>query len=413
MSYNHIKVNCNRELFMAKDMGKLAQREYENRKRRYRRRRNLIVGLVIAAILVIGAAYLFKVYNADYHNYKVVSSKTMDGKDESWYINYRGGVIKYSRGGAAAVGRNGKILWNSSYEMTDPIADTCDDYAVVADRGGRQMRIFNEGGDVGSVTTRNDIVEAKVASQGVVAVLMQDGKENYIKFYYEDGASKSDDEDDTKLIDMKKSIAKNGNVVSIALSEDGKKLVTDYCSLTTGKIKSYLGCYNFGEVGKNNTDYFMGGTPYEDTVIPNVDFLTNDVFCAFKDNGFVIYSMRETPEQIKNITLKRKIQSILYSERYIGVVLMEEDSKPRQLQLYDLKGKLVLDKSLEFPYKKIYLSGNEIIMYDSTSCLIMRASGKEKLKCKFDSNIQAIFPSEQMDRYFLVTGSEISEIALK
>jgi hypothetical protein len=398
---------------MAKDVEKLALREYENRKRRYRRRKKIILGLIIIAILVVGAAYLYKICNVHYNDYEVVNSIPIERKNGSEYIDYNGGVIKYNRGGAAAIGENGKILWDSSYEMSDPISDTCGSYAVIADRGGKQVNIFDEGGSIGNVTTLKDIVEVKIASQGVTAVLMQDKEKNYIKFYYEDGTSISDKDDETSLIDVEKNIAKVGNVLSMALSKDGKKMIVDYCSLNTGKIVSNIGCYNFGEVGKNNIDRLVGGFPYNDIVVPRVDFLDNNIFCAFKENGFDIYSMPEAPKLVKDIILERKIQSILYNEKFIGVVLMEEESKTRQLQLYDLKGNLVLDKSLDFAYKRIKLSGSDIIMYDNTNCMIINSNGKRKFKCKIDKNIEAIFSSNQMTRYFLVTSTQISEIVLK
>ncbi|MHB8129499.1 MAG: DUF5711 family protein [Mobilitalea sp.] len=372
--------------------------------------RNIITGFVIFSILAV-IAILYKMPNLSYHTYNVVSSVPNRG-DACGYICYRDGMIKYSNNGAVAYGREGKILWNGSYEMSEPVVDVCDKYAVISDRKGKQLYIFNENGRAGIVTTLYNIKNVEIASQGVVAVQMYDNDNNYVQFYYEDGTIVSDSIQDTMLVDMKKNYMDYGNLMDIALSKDGKKLVVDFLSVTTGKIISNIGFYNYGEIGQNEVDNFMGGLPYEDIIIPTITFLNNDVVCAFKDNGFVIYAMPEVPKLIKEITLEHKIQSVFYNEKYIGIILMKEGSAPQQLLLYDLKGRKILDQKLDFEYDKIILSGNEIIMYNNTTCMIIKSNGKEKFKYTFDSNLEAFYSSNHSNKYMLITASEISEIVL-
>jgi hypothetical protein len=214
------------------------------------------------------------------------------------------------------------------------------------------------------------------------------------------------------LVDMKKNIMEYGYLMDFALSNDGKKLAVDFLSVTTEKIVSNIGFYNYGVVGQNEVDNFMGGFPYDDIVIPTITFLSNDLVCAFKDNGFVLYSMPEIPKIINEITLERKIQSVFFNEKYIGIILENEEATPKQLLLYDLKGRKILDQELDFVYDKILLSGNEIIMYNNTACTIIKSNGKEKFKYTFNNNLEAFYSSDHMNKYMLVTASEISEIVL-
>lgn len=392
---------------MIKEIKRSILKNNDIRRRRYWRRK-IIVCLVILLILFVG--FVYKMNSSNYNTYKIVSSIPNKG-NASGCISYRNGVIKYSKDGAS-YNKDGKVIWNFSYEMNDPIADVSGNYAVISDRGGKLLYIFNEIKCVGRVTTLYDIVKVAIASQGVVAAQMSDDDNNYVQFYYENGSIVLDSNQKNMLVDIKKNIKDFGYLMDIDISKDGKKLVLDFFLLTTGKLLSNLGFYNYGEVGQNKVDRFVGGYPYEDIVIPRIVFLRNDVVCAFKDNGFMIYSMPEEPELIYEKTFERKIQSIIYSEKYVGVVLTEENSTPKQILLYDLKGSKILDQNLDFEYSKILLSGDEIIMYNNTTCFIIKSNGVEKFKQTFDTDIRAFLPSNHNNKYILVNDSKILEIVL-
>jgi hypothetical protein len=62
---------------------------------------------------------------------------------------------------------------------------------------------------------------------------------------------------------------------------------------------------------------------------------------------------------------------------------------------------------------KIYLAGEEIIMHDNLTCVVLKTTGKEKFKCTFSSNISAFYPASSFNKYFLIDSSDISEITLK
>lgn len=385
--------------------------DYKNKPERGKKRTYVILVLIILIILVVGFIYLFKMYNSRYHRYKIVSS-VANTDNTSSYISYRGGVIKYSKNGAIAYKKNGETLWNIPYEMSNPISDICGKYAVISDREGKRIYLFDEKGLIGSVTTLYSILDVDIASQGVIAVQMYEDDSNYIHMYYVGRTVTHKGKEEDLIVDIKKGVKDNGYLMDIDMSKDGKKIAVDFFLVTSGKIFSDLGFFNYGDVGQNAIDNFMGGIPFEGTVIPKIKFLNNDVICAFKDYGFIIYSMSETPKLIKEITFKHNIKSIFYNEKYIGVVLDEDTKTPKKLLLYNLNGKKILDQKLDFTYKEILLSRNEIIMYNDTTCVILRFNGKEKFKYTFDTNIKAFYGSSNQSRYLLVTSSEISEIKL-
>ena len=388
---------------MAKDNEGQSVRDYGERKRRVRRRRNFVIVIAVIALLVGGSIYLYSLYNKNYNSYEVL--KTLQNTDESGsqYRRYNSGILKFSRDGATAIDKEGKLKWNGSYEMKQPIADVCGEYAVVADQGGNSIKIFNDGGVAGSVSTIYAIIKVEVSKKGAVAALLEAEGGNKIIVYDVDG---------TMLVEMATNVIDNGYPIDIALSDDGEKLISSYISVTTGEITGIATFYNFGEVGQNWTDRMVGAVNFTGLVVPRVVFNNNDSACIFKENGFMIFEYAEMPQMIKEISFDNKIESILYNKEYIGVVLGTGEAGYRNLVLYNLKGEKVLDKKLDFDYREIYLADNEIIMYDNSSCIVMKINGTVKFSYTFDSNIAALYPVNDLDRYYYVSDKEIAQITL-
>ena len=105
-----------------------------NRKTRNRKNRVIIFSALLVLIVIIGAIYLIRLYNRSYQSYEVMNSVVNTEEKLGGYLEYKGAVVRYSMDGALAVDNKGNLLWNGSYEMAEPVADTCGDYVVIADR---------------------------------------------------------------------------------------------------------------------------------------------------------------------------------------------------------------------------------------------------------------------------------------
>ncbi len=388
---------------MAKEINGQAVRNYKSRKKRVRRIRIVVILVLLAGLAIGGSVYLNSLLNKSYKGCEVVNSSDIISDGATNYINYQNAVIRYSKDGAEAIDKDGKRMWNGSYEMDKPIADTCGKYAVIADQGGKTIEIYDDMGRVGSIPTVHNIVKAKIASQGVVAVLMETEDTNYITLYDKDG---------TVLVDQATSILEDGYPIDIALSKDGKKLITDYLSIKSGKLVGIITFYNFGEVGQNWTEGIMGAYTFEGIVISRVAFNNNDTVCVFKDNGLMIFEYKEQPKVVFEQIFEEKIASVLYNKEHIGVMLDGGDGGTRKLVLYDLLGNKTLEKRIDFNYSHIEMTDEEIIMNDSLSCIIMKPNGKVKFNYTFDTGISALIPINHLDRYILVSDKRISQIVL-
>jgi hypothetical protein len=388
---------------MAIELERHELRSFEIRKRKHKKKITILIIISILIIIVLGAFIVNSLLHKNYKSYEVVHTTKRSDSVTAKYLSFGTDILRYSRDGVMLINDAGKQLWNGSYEMNDPIVDMSDNYVAIGDRGYKSIELF-DGTKTYQINTIKPITDVEVANQGVVAVLMDDATTNYIYLFSPEGET---------LIDSRTVPSKDGFPIDMDLSEDGTKMVTSYESLNNGTLLSKIVFYNFDEVGKNYESHVVGGLEYGETVFPKVEFINNDTVCAFGDDKINIYSILKIPELTKTIKLPSEVKSIFHSKKYIGCVVNNTDgNNPYRILIYDLKGKLKLDKTMNYSYNNITISGDEIIMYSNLEWIIWRINGEEKLHYKFNKNISYVLPINNVDKYVLIDDQNLEEVKL-
>lgn len=355
----------------------------------------------VFAVAVFAGYLINSLVNKEYTAYETVSSVPRQDSDTVKYAYYQDGtILKYTRDGASAIDATGNVLWNGSFELNNPEADICGSYVVIADIGGKEAYVFN-GKDSGiKITTLSPILEAEVARQGVVAVVLENQDSNEIQLL------NPIERENSLLVKVPTNVAADGYPVDISLSDDGKKLVTSYVTTESGKLKNKVTFYNFGEIGKDKVNNIVGGVDYGDTVTARVEFLDNNTVCLMQQKGLVLYSMPELPEETAVLEAGADISSVLYNKDTVGYVA---DDK---LFLAGFKGNKKLELTIDWDYDKAELIGEDIIFRSELSCHVLRLGGSVKLSCPFDKNILYMFPTEKKDYYIFIDENNIEEVRL-
>lgn len=377
---------------------------------RERRARKLYFAVTVLAGTLIILVCIFSYYqhlNGIYRSYEVLKEYEKDDGNMVRYASYQDKILKYSNDGASVLDKDGKAIWNGSYNMKDPQVSICGNYVAIADIGGREIYVFN-GKDSGKeIKVLNDIIWMDVGGQGVVAVAMENGDSSLIDIYDPYQTS------ETLRVEIPTTVNEDGFPVDIALSNDGQKLVTGFIDMADGVMENKITFYNFDEVGQNDINRQTGMVNLEDTLISNVEFLNNDTVCVFTENGLLLYSMKQKQEEVANITFEEVIRSVLMSDQYVGVVLEEYSGTDKyKLIIYNLRGKKVLDKELDFDYDTVQLTNTDVIFYTELDCNIIRLNGKKKFEKTFDRSITAVYPYDGNRKYYIVSDYNVQEIQL-
>ena len=385
-------------------VGDTDMEEYNRKIKEHRRkilRRTVIVTAVFLLVLTGLGLYMALRH---YENYDIMSTAERSDTDATHFTEFQGNILKYSNDGAFYLDAANELIWNQTYEMSSPKLDTCGNYLSIYDKGGTKIYILTPTKLVGSIETTMQIQQVCVAEQGTVAVLMKKDKAAYLALYDREGNSLAEGEIHGQ---------NGGYPIAIALSNDAVKLAVSMININEGSVKSTIAFYNYGTVGQNEIDHCVGVNNYDDMVIPEMEFTSNDRMVAFGDTKALIFEGVQKPQAIAEIPMDEKTKSIFYNEHYIGIVTGNEDeAMTNHLAVYDENGKLVMEKDFGLDYSSIeFLTNNEICIRNV--CDIYTVHGVYKFHHEFEEELFEIIPGKLKLNYTLVLKDTTQRIRLK
>lgn len=364
----------------------------------------LAVLLAVAAVIFLVAQWKNKVFTESV----VASSTPVTIVQGATVKNLGGNVLLYSKDGASCIDAKGNVVWNRAYEMQTPLISICNQMAAIGDYNGRSIYVMEKGGEKGTVNTNLPIRNFSVSANGVVAAILDDS--DVMRIYVYDGNTNTDE----PIIMGKATMDRSGYPVSISLSPNGRLMMISYLYADSASMKSSVAFYNFGEVGQNETDNFVGGYDYVDTVVPYVQFMNNDSSFAVSDDRIVFFSGAEKPTNIATNFLEEEIQSIHYNENYVGLVFINQSGESTyRLDVYNASGSKVHSLFFDIEYTDIFFSKDQIIIYNDSECQICNVRGSDKFTGSFEKSTSLLIPTSSAYRYVAVTSDSVDMIELK
>ena len=322
--------------------------------------------------------------------------------------NLGGNILLYSKDGASCVDAKGKAVWNRTYEMQTPLISISGQTAAIGDYNGRSIYVMDKSGEKGTINTNLPIRDFCVSENGVVAAVLDDSNLVRINLY-----NVNENTEET-IVTSTASMDKSGYPMSISLTPNGKIMAVAYLYVDSGNMKSSVAFYNFGEVGQNETDNYVSGYDYLNTVIPYVRFMDNDSAFAVSDDRIVFFAGAERPTNIASNLLEEEIQSIYYNENYVGLVFNNQSGESAyRLDVYNSSGSKVGSQFFDIDYTDIVFNKDQIIIYSDTDCQISNIKGVDKFIGNFEKNTSLLIPTTSVYRYIIVTADSVDTIELK
>ena len=388
------------------------QAQYEANDREFRktlaRHRRLIAYRIIfiVAVVVIACLMAYSSYkNMVYTSYSILDTLQYEDATGASFKDFNGNVLKYSRDGATAFNMSNDMLFNQTYEMQNPMVDICGDYVALGDYKGTKIYIMNSEGSQGQIDTTLPVQRFCVASNGNIAVVLEEDDITWVRLYNKDGEIVASDR-----ITMKKS----GFPLSIDISDNGILLCISYLYIDSGKISSSVAFYNFGSVGQNEIDNLVSGYNYDDETITYVQFVNSNTAFALGNKTFSIFSGDQRPERVFEVAMDEEIKSVYHNDNYIGFVhRITSDETPYRLDVYNTSGENILSKPFSLDYTDILFNKDLILIYNANECVIYDIKGTEKYNGLFKNSILTIVPNGNKTKYLFVSGSRTDQVQLK
>lgn len=381
------------------------QKSMDSRIARYRHLKIYTVLIVSAllALLLLGLYFNWK--RKLYIDYEVLQQTAWTKSSDSKCMNLAGTLFTYSNDGMSCTDTKGKVIWNQTYEMQNPMIRTCKKTVAVGDYNGRSIYISNTQGNLGVVETTMPIRDFSVSENGIVAAVLDDSTVTAIYVYSSVG---------DLLVSFTTTMSKSGYPIAIDISDDGTLIAVSYIKAENGTLSSNIGFYNFAAVGQNYTDNLVGGYGYTGAVVPLVQFMDNDTVFAVADNRLMFFKGKQKPENILDTLISEEIQSVFYDENHVGLVFFNSTGETTyRMEIYDTNAKKTGEIAFDTEYTDIVFDTASIIIRNDKECVIYDWDNRLKFEGTFTERILCFLSMGSISRYTIVTDQEIQTIELQ
>lgn len=214
--------------------------------------------------------------------------------------------VKYFDGG-----QNQK--WNSTYTMTSPSVVNNGSFTAVAEAQGRSVKIYNEAGELYSVSADGIIMQVSVNCIGSIGLILKTGSGYKIQVYDESGSLIMERFDEDKGI----------YPIAVDISADKKVLAVSYLDTTDIEMVSKVLFFYTGREDTKNTESgdFFASVEKVGEIVPAVKYMNNGIFMAVGDT--TVFAMDSSGKEVWNDEICNKIDKITFSGEYLVMALGE------------------------------------------------------------------------------------------
>ena len=361
--------------------------------------------LVFILIVAIVAALYIQWKNKIYTQMTVVASADIHITQDANLLPFAGYLLTYSKDGAGCMDIKGNAIWNQTFEMQNPMVAMCQNVVAIGDYNGRNIYVMDTSGVIGSITTNKPMRDFCVASNGVVAVVLDDTDTTWIYLYDAKGK---------ELVYFRTTMKDSGYPIKVSISPNAQLVCVSYLFVDSGQVKSSVAFYNFGDVGQNNTNNYVSGYDYLDVVVPFTSFLDNKSLFAVSDDRIMFYGGAQKPVVIAERLISETVQSVYYGDEYVGLVFISTESSSRyRLDVYHKSGEFRQSIEFDIDYRDILFREDQIIIYNESECRIYSSNGTEKYSGRFEKSALVLIPQNNAYRYMIVTSDSIDTVELQ
>ncbi len=361
----------------------------------------LIVAIALAVMLLVYIQYQRQVYT----RYDVVDTVKREAGSEAIDMRLGNAILTYSKDGAHCTDAKGNVTWNQTYEIQDIKLASCKDVVAIANYNGRNIYVGNTQEQMGTITTNMPIRNLAVAANGQVTAVLADTDVTWVNTYNADGEN---------IYSGQTHMSNSGYPGAVSLSPSGELLAVSYVYVDAGSIKTNVAFYNFGPIGENQSDHMVSVFIYTDMLVPMIHFMNDETAFAVGDGRLMIYRGAHIPTLAGEYILDEEIQSVYYSDKYIGLVFLSDDGEHRyRLNVYDENAVKIGTYYFDMEYNDIFFDKETFVIYNEQECMVSTMNGLEKFKGSFNRGVKLLLPTTSAYRYICVTDDSFDTLQLR
>ena len=362
---------------------------------------------VLLIVLIAAVALLMKVQldNRVYTRYETLEKLESVGSENSKFENCNGNLLCYSMDGISAYDKNGRQLWNQTFQMQSVMVKSAGDYVVCADYQGSKVYLIGKNGLICTIDTHLPVLGVTVSAQGIPVALLQEDETVYLRMFAQDGSV---------IANYRTTMRNFGYPLAYTISPDNIKMGVSFLKAASGKISTSLAFYNFGGVGQNETDNLVSAYECEEEVVPFFVYPNENNALAIGSKKIRLFSGKQKPTLAKEIETDQEINAVFYNRNYFVLVVDSQMGAGRyELRVYDMSGNEKLTTSIDFEYTDIVVEDARILVYNQNRLQIISMNGNIAYNGELGGSIRRIIPVDNYARFLVVYEDKLERIRLR
>lgn len=240
---------------------------------------------------------------------------------------------------------------------------------------------------------------------GTVAAVLEDGEDTWINYYNASGE---------EIATVKTGIDSPGYPMDVDVSSDGSVLGVAYLYMGDGSPNTRITFYNFDSAGKNQMDNKVGEYEYDNILVPQIEYLDEGKFVAFREDGFTVFEGGQAPREGDTVKASKDIITTMNDGSRIGLIYQsDEEDSLYTMEVYTTGGRKIMEENFDFAYTDVSMGQNQIVLYNSSQMCVYSLKGIEKFRGNMkEGQVKNLFQVGS-NRYLEVTENGIYTLRLK
>lgn len=356
------------------------------------------VGIFILLLVIIWAFA-----NKRYYRYKVLDSQVLENGNHTYYDSFADYIIKYNQDGIALSNFKGKVSFNGTYEMNNPILVKSQKHFAILDQEGTKAYLYNAEGEVIHFQTPLPIIKGEVSDSGILVLLLNGGNTTWIHYYNRKG---------DLLAESKTTMEESGYPLDMAISNEGSVVGVSFVQVANAQLKSRIVFYNFSKGGQSQLNYVVNEVTYPETLVSDIEFIGRGRYVAFSDQGFSIFEGRERPKEIKKVSVVEEIKSVICEAGYIGIIANDLENNQQILRLFNSDGQSLGNRLFDDDFIHIRHNADSFITFGNQYFSVYRSSGKIAFKGEYRFPIKQIIQGNAINELLIVGDNYLERVRL-
>lgn len=319
----------------------------------------LIIGIMLAAILVVAIVYFVKTKKISLisDNDNLYSTEFGVNSKADFYVLNKN-IFYCTKDVATLLDKKGEQVWSDTLSMVSPSMLADGNFVGVADIKNKVLNVYSETGKVYSLETDGNITSFAINPLGATAVICRNSTDNdYSVSVYNPQGQK---------MFMGTYISKDGIPMTIDISDDSSKVAVGFLKINGIDISSNILFYSTDKVIAQkieNSDAMFSAVNCDEEMVGKIKFLDDDSCIIATDKSLINIggtNVAAYEQNWKNVFTNYVTAIDIIDSDYVAVAYgdqleaSEESIEKNSIYWYNAKnGNVKGSTSMQFPVSKL------------------------------------------------------------